>query len=90
VGVALVKGPVQALLLDEDLGVPAVGLDKVLFSVVGQEVRKDFRTLERVVRFGQVEDKVPLPVGHLEEVGHAADEHPEKGGSSPDGRKSGE
>ncbi len=85
--VALVKGPVQPLLLDEDLRVPAVGLDKVLLSVVGQEVRKDFRTLERVVGLGQVEDKVPLPVGHLEEVGHAADKHPEKGGSSPNGRK---
>ncbi len=85
--VALVKGPVQSLLLDEDLGIPAVGLDKVLFSIVGQEVGQDFRTLERVVGLGQVEDKVPLPVGHLEEVGHAADQHPEEGGSSPNGRK---
>lgn len=85
--VTLVEGSIKSLLLDEDLRVSAVRFHEIFVPVVGEEPHQRFRLLDRVVRLRQVDDEVPLPVGHGQKVGHAADQHPEQRCAAPDGRK---
>ena len=83
--VTLDKGPVQSLLLDEPLDLPAVTADKVLAPVGTQESDQLVQRLDGEVTLAQVQHKVPVPVGDFaQEMLHAGQHHLQEGGTAPD------